>query len=240
MAAAPAPTAPFYARSRARGGSYDGMDAQHAQVNLMRYVAALEEMSLRKPAAMCGAERRAVDSFWDDYLYEGLVGRGAATPVGRGAGGGDAASSGDDDLEAEYGQPARRHEAEAHRAGPVPAEDTAASAADGAPHTPPQETGATSLQSDRGVQDALSSELLRMASVLKRNSAAFTDALERDRKLVEETTGRLDNNLTLMTRTRGQLGVFSKKARSMGWFTVTSIVMVLLSWAVMFVVIRLT
>ena len=62
----------------------------------------------------------------------------------------------------------------------------------------------------------------------------------RDRVRVEQAGTRLGQNLDLMTRTRGQLGVFSKKVRSMGWFTLGSIAAVLASWLVMFVVIRLT
>lgn len=109
-----------------------------------------------------------------------------------------------------------------------------------APEATEEKPGPPRLQSDRSLQDALASELLRMASVLKANTAAFSESLERDRVLVEEASGRLDQNLGLMTRTRGQLGVFSKKARSMGWFTIGSIVCVVVCWMLMFVVIRLT
>ena len=103
-----------------------------------------------------------------------------------------------------------------------------------------KESRAPMLQSDRSLQDALSSELLRMAGVLKANTVAFSESLERDRVLVESATGRLDQNLSLMTRTRGQLGVFSKKARSMGWFTLGSIASVIVCWVLMFIVIRVT
>lgn len=98
----------------------------------------------------------------------------------------------------------------------------------------------TTLQSEQNMRDALSSELLRMASVLKQNSSAFADALERDRVLVEQAGERLGQNLDMLTRTRGQLGVFSKKARSLGWLTLSSIVVVLVSWVMMFVLIRVT
>lgn len=98
----------------------------------------------------------------------------------------------------------------------------------------------TTLQSEQNMRDALSSELLRMASVLKQNSSAFAEALERDRVLVEQAGERLGQNLDMLTRTRGQLGVFSKKARSLGWLTLSSIVVVLISWMMMFVLIRVT
>lgn len=98
----------------------------------------------------------------------------------------------------------------------------------------------TILQSDRATHEALSSELLRMASVLKSNSVAFADALERDRLLLEKAGTDLGQNLDLMTRTRGRLGVYSKKARSMGWFTLSAILVVVVSWMLMFLLIRLT
>ena len=101
-------------------------------------------------------------------------------------------------------------------------------------------SGDTILQSDRATHDALSSELLRMAQVLKSNSLAFADALERDRLLVEKAGHDLASNLDLMTRTRGKLGIYSKKARSMGCFTLSALLLVLLSWVTMFFVIRLT
>ncbi|SNX87845.1 uncharacterized protein MEPE_06556 [Melanopsichium pennsylvanicum] len=98
----------------------------------------------------------------------------------------------------------------------------------------------TILQSDRATHEALSSELLRMASILKSNSLAFADSLERDRILLEKAGNDLSHNLDLMTRTRGRLGVYSRKARNMGCFTLTSILIVMLSWMLMFLLIRLT
>lgn len=111
-----------------------------------------------------------------------------------------------------------------------------------APSTAPTTTSAseTILQSDRATHEALSSELLRMASVLKSNSVAFADSLERDRLLLEKAGTDLGQNLDLMTRTRGRLGVYSKKARSMGWFTLSAILVVVVSWMIMFLLIRLT
>lgn len=111
---------------------------------------------------------------------------------------------------------------------------------------PPTQASPTSggddslLQSDRQTQDALSTELLRMASRLKANSLSFAEALERDRKLVEATGEKLQGNLDLMTRTRGRLGEYAKSARSLGWFTFGSILVVIVSWVMLFIVIKLT
>jgi hypothetical protein len=104
----------------------------------------------------------------------------------------------------------------------------------------PEQAKPTALQSDRSIQDSLSGELLRMAGILKANSMAFADALERDRQILEQAGEKLQGNLTLMTRTRGKLGEYSRKARGMGWLTLGSVAVVCASWVVMFVLIRLT
>ena len=103
-----------------------------------------------------------------------------------------------------------------------------------------KEVPPTALQSDRSIQDSLSGELLRMAGILKANSMAFADALERDRKILEDAGEKLQGNLTLMTKTRGKLGEYSKKARGMGWATLGSVAIVCISWVIMFILIRLT
>lgn len=206
------------------------------------------------------ARVRALATYWDNYLYSGLdepAQRGAAadsTPETEAGSGGDpetqAQSLPDSDradgiADADGDDPivAPAPPADATQI-PVQKKDSKRGADDGDNKRTSQNerdtSSATSLQSDQTRRDALSSELLRMASVLKQNSAAFTDALERDRILVEQAGERLGQNLDLLTRTRGKLGVFSKKARSMGWLTLGSIAAVLISWIAMFVVIKLT
>jgi hypothetical protein len=98
----------------------------------------------------------------------------------------------------------------------------------------------TALQSERSIQDSLAAELLRMAGVLKTNSVRFADALKNDRKVVEQADEKLQGNLTLMKKTRGRLGDYSRKARGMGWMTLGAVAMVCMSWVVMFMLIRLT
>lgn len=182
------------------------------------YVAQLTQTMPRSKRA------RGMDEYWDDYLYAGLEARSKDQSTDDDAPAADAPS--DAALKEEYG--ARAPSAAPPTPSPV------------SPAAPSEKAAEPTLQSDAQVHDALSSELLRMAGVLKRNTAAFGDALERDRVLVEQAGSRLDQNLSLMTRTRGQLGVFSKKARSMGWFTILSMAMVFVSWVVMYIVIRLT
>ncbi|WFD08136.1 hypothetical protein MVES1_003506 [Malassezia vespertilionis] len=173
------------------------------------------ESMAQAPAAQKTQQARRIEEYWDDYLYSGLETRDASEETQHV----EYVPLSDETMEEEYGSNA-----------PV---------APAAPTAPAANIEPT-LQSDRKIHDALSNELLRMAGVLKRNTAAFAQAMEHDRVLVEQAGTRLDQNLSLMTRTRGQLGAFSKKARNMGWFTLGSIVAVMLSWALMFVVIRLT
>lgn len=103
-----------------------------------------------------------------------------------------------------------------------------------APGSPPM------LSTERSAQEALSHELLRMASALKMQSISFSSALERDRKLLESADEKLLANLDVMTRTRGRLGEYAHKARGMGWFTLGTVAIVIATWVVMFVIIRLT
>lgn len=105
---------------------------------------------------------------------------------------------------------------------------------------PPTTSTAPLVSGDRSTQEALSSELLRMASILKNQTISFSSALERDRKLLESTDQQLSQNLDLMTRTRGRLGEYAHKARGMGWLTLGTVIMVVITWMLMFVVIKLT
>lgn len=208
--------------------------------------------ALRDGVAQCAAgplpapcHALDTDEYWDDYLYAGL-----AVPTSASVD--DADADGANDAESAGGAGGAAHGLQDNDETPTSG-DVATTATPGvtsglrrrpggaAPSAPAAapvtEAGITS---ERSLQEALSSELLRMAAVLKKNSASFAESLERDRQLVEQTTGRLDQNLSLMTRTRGQLGMVSKTARSMGWFTLSSILGVVVCWMAMFVLIRLT
>ncbi|WFD27841.1 hypothetical protein MNAN1_002847 [Malassezia nana] len=154
------------------------------------------------------------DAFWDEYLYAELM-PPAPPPT---------------TFPHDTSEKSAPEESTLRQRRPGPPADAAPA--------PDEARGA--MASERTLQEALSSELLRMASVLRQNSAAFADALERDRVRVEQASTGLEQNLDLMTRTRGQLGVFTKKARRMGWFTLGSIASVVVCWVCLFVVIRLT
>jgi len=165
------------------------------------------------------------DTYWDDYLYAGLVPAPAPsrTPLSK--------QSPPTEPEA----PALRH-----RRPPTDEAPTNEAPTNDAPTDAAADARPSALTSDRSLQEALSAELLRMAGALRQNSAAFADVLERDRQLVEQAGTGLEQNLDLMTRTRGQLGAFTRKARRMSWFTLGSIASVVVCWVILFIVIRLT
>ncbi|CAD6911627.1 unnamed protein product [Tilletia controversa] len=128
--------------------------------------------------------------------------------------------------EAPFSASAPVHSNESHHAYPPPGIDSA--------------TPAPALAQDQPLHDALSSELLRLSTVLKSNAVAFGATLERDRLLLAKSSDLLGANLDFMTRTRGRLGEYSRRARGMGWFTLGSIAIVMVSWVLCFILIRLT
>ncbi|CAD6970840.1 unnamed protein product [Tilletia controversa] len=132
----------------------------------------------------------------------------------------------EDQQQQEAPFPTPVHSNESHHAYPPPGIDSA--------------TPAPALVQDQPLHDALSSELLRLSTVLKSNAVAFGATLERDRLLLAKSSDLLGANLDFMTRTRGRLGEYSRRARGMGWFTLGSIAIVMVSWVLCFILIRLT
>ncbi|KAJ2706185.1 hypothetical protein FB645_001821 [Coemansia sp. IMI 203386] len=68
------------------------------------------------------------------------------------------------------------------------------------------------LKSQRATQDDLSSDLVKMAGVLKKNSLAFSDLVEKDKVLVQETTDLLDTNTANLEKHGGRLTKYRKRA----------------------------
>lgn len=94
----------------------------------------------------------------------------------------------------------------------------------------------TSLQT----QEELSSQLAAMASQLKANSLRFTDALVKDKAVLEGAEEKLQGNLTKMQKERGRLGVLRGKSGSTTWLVLGSLVVVMIAWVVTFLLIRIT
>lgn len=94
----------------------------------------------------------------------------------------------------------------------------------------------TSLQT----QEELSAQLAQMASQLKQNSLRFTDALARDRAVMEGAEERLEGNLTKLQKERTRLKVQSGKSGSTTWMVLGAIITVVLAWIFTFLLIRVT
>lgn len=79
-----------------------------------------------------------------------------------------------------------------------------------------------------------------MASQLKANSLRFTDALVKDKAVLEGAEEKLQGNLTKMQKERGRLGVLRGKSGSTTWLVLGSLVVVMIAWVVTFLLIRIT
>ncbi|KAJ1966131.1 hypothetical protein GGI12_000280 [Dipsacomyces acuminosporus] len=85
------------------------------------------------------------------------------------------------------------------------------------------------LKSQRAVQEDLTAELVSMASVLKKNSLAFGDIIEKDKAVVEEAAEALSRNLTNMDKQGARLSKYRKRAwgtTGMTWLAVLVVVCV--------------
>jgi len=96
------------------------------------------------------------------------------------------------------------------------------------------------LQSSSAVHDELSSQLAVMATQLKRNALHFADSLVKDQAVVEQAQQKLEQNHGFMQKERTRLRDHSGKSRSTTWLTVASLVIVGVSFIIMFFIIRLT
>lgn len=94
----------------------------------------------------------------------------------------------------------------------------------------------TSLQT----QEELSAQLAQMATRLKMNSLHFTEALARDRAVMEGAEEKLEGNLSRMKTERTRLKVHSGKSGSTTWIVMLAILTVAIAWIVMFFIIRVT
>lgn len=85
------------------------------------------------------------------------------------------------------------------------------------------------LQSQRATQDDLSSDLARMATVLKKNSLAFGDVIEQDKAVIEEAGHMLDANTSNVGSQGKRLNVYRSRAwgtTGLTWLAVLVVVCV--------------
>jgi len=96
------------------------------------------------------------------------------------------------------------------------------------------------LQSSSAVHDELSLQLAQMATQLKRNALHFSDSLVKDQAVVEQAHQKLEQNHDFMQKERTRLKDHSGKSSSTTWLTVASLLIVGVSFMIMFFIIRLT
>lgn len=130
--------------------------------------------------------------------------------------------------------------ADEYSRGPAPASPARRTPSPLSPNASTGRTSDTLLQHHRQTQESLSSDLLSMAGRLKANSLAFAGALERDKGVMEDAKEKLAGNLDGMTNQRARLKDVVQRAKGMGWLTLGSILVVIVSWVGLFIVIRLT
>lgn len=94
--------------------------------------------------------------------------------------------------------------------------------------------------STAAVHEELSAQLAQMATQLKRNAVHFSDTLARDQAVVEETKLKMESNFDGLQKERTRLRDYSGKSSGTTWLTVFSVVVVIVSFFVMFFIIRLT
>jgi len=94
--------------------------------------------------------------------------------------------------------------------------------------------------STTAVHEELSAQLAQMATQLKRNAIHFSDTLAKDQAVVEETKLKLESNFDELQKERTRLRDHSGKSRGTTWLTAFSVIAVLVSFFVMFFIIRFT
>ncbi|BFZ61152.1 hypothetical protein YB2330_002211 [Saitoella coloradoensis] len=96
------------------------------------------------------------------------------------------------------------------------------------------------LSHHRGLQEEYSTDLLRMARVLKNNSLAFGEKLEEDKSLISDTAALLGKNEGAMKTTGGKLGKYSKQSRGTTCLMCAVLGIVFVMFFFVFMLIRMT
>lgn len=96
------------------------------------------------------------------------------------------------------------------------------------------------LQNSQVVQEELSAQLAAMATQLRRNAEHFAQRLDEDKGLVEAAGEKLERNHDVMTKERVRLRDRGIASRGSTCFVVMAVVAVVVAFAVMVLVIRVT
>ncbi|KAG0151275.1 hypothetical protein CROQUDRAFT_87088 [Cronartium quercuum f. sp. fusiforme G11] len=87
-------------------------------------------------------------------------------------------------------------------------------------------------------EESLTKELSEMASQLKLNAQHFGALLSKDKEIIEKNVTTLELNEKRMKSEGNRLGQVSIKGRQMTWFTIFSVIGVVVAWFLMFIIIR--
>lgn len=96
------------------------------------------------------------------------------------------------------------------------------------------------LQNSSAIQEELSAQLAQMATQLKRNAQHFSESLEKDKALVQETQEKLERNHDVMSKERVRVRDHHSKSWGTTWLVMLSMVVALAGFILTFFVIRLT
>ncbi len=79
------------------------------------------------------------------------------------------------------------------------------------------------LQNHRETQEALTDDLLLMAQRLRKQQAAFGDAIIKDNKLIDKTGEALSINADKMKNTSSKLGMYSRTRSGTTWLSIGAV-----------------
>ncbi|KAF5348155.1 hypothetical protein D9756_010771 [Leucocoprinus leucothites] len=94
------------------------------------------------------------------------------------------------------------------------------------------------LQTTNSLHEDLSNQLAQMATQLKRNAQHFSDSLEKDKAVVEETQEKLEGNFATMVKERFRLRDFRVKSRKSTCLVMGIVLMVIMLFVIMVGAIR--
>ncbi|KAA1089687.1 hypothetical protein PGT21_027084 [Puccinia graminis f. sp. tritici] len=89
-------------------------------------------------------------------------------------------------------------------------------------------------------QEELTDELAQMAVQLKKNVHHFNKLLVADQAILLANQAKLELNADTMSKEGGRLGLVRLKSRSLTWFSILAVIVVAVSWILMFIIIRLS
>ncbi|KAF9265004.1 hypothetical protein L218DRAFT_972195 [Marasmius fiardii PR-910] len=96
------------------------------------------------------------------------------------------------------------------------------------------------MQNSNALQQELTDQLAQMSAQLRRNMLHFSDSLEKDAAVVEETKQKLESNFDTMSARKQQLSAHRGKSWSTTWLSLFVVIAVLVIFAIMVFLIRFT